>query len=110
MPTDRYRHLAFQIDYFYKQNGFINIADLISYLDNDEESIKTLGEITSLNLNEEINLDEIEDYLNNIREYNEKNKIKDYKNKLKNETDYNKKLELANKAIELKRRKEEYDR
>ena len=109
MPTDKYRHLAFQIDYFYKQNGFINIADLISFLGDDDESIKTIGEITSLNLKEEIDLESIEDYLNNIREYNEKNKLNDYKNKLKNETDYAKKLELANKAIELKRR-EEYDR
>ena len=23
MPTEVYRHLAFQIDYFYKENGFI---------------------------------------------------------------------------------------
>ena len=110
MPTDKYRHLAFQIDYFYKQNKFINVADLISFLEGDEESTKTLGEITSLNLKEEIDLEEIEDYLSNIREYNEKIRLSDYKVKLKNETDYKKKLELANKAIELKRRKEEYDR
>ena len=110
MPTDRYRHLAFQIDYFYKKNGFINIADLISFLADDSESIKALGEITNLNLKDKVDLNEIEDYLNNIREYNEKNKILDYKDKLKKETDYKKKLEIANKAIELKRRKEEYDR
>lgn len=110
MPTEVYRHLAFQIDYFYKENGFINSADLITYLADDIESIKALGEITSLNLPEEINYEEIEDYLNNIREYNEKNQVNIYKNKLKNESDYNKKLELANKAIELKRRREENDR
>ena len=110
MPTEKYRHLAFQIDYFYKQNGFINVADLISFLDNDNESINTLGEITSLDLKEEIDLEQIDDYLGNIREYNEKNMLKEYKNKLKNETDFTKKIELANKAIELKRRKEEYDR
>ena len=110
MPTEKYRHLAFQIDYFYKQNGFINIADLISYLGDDEDSIKSLGEITSLDLNEEIDLERIDDYLNNIREYNEKNRVNSYKEKISNETDYNKKLELANKAIEIKRRKEENDR
>lgn len=110
MPTEVYRHLAFQIDYFYKKNGFINSADLITYLDDDIESIKALGEITSLNLPEKINYEEIEDYLNNIREYNEKNQVNIYKNKLKNESDYKKKLELANKAIELKRRREENDR
>ena len=110
MPTEKYRHLAFQIDYFYKKNGFINVADLISFLGDDNESIKTLGEITSLNLDEKIDLDIIDDYLNNIRKYNEKNKLIDYKKKIKMETDYSKKLELANKAIELKRRQELNDR
>ena len=45
----------------------------------------------------------------NFKDYLYK-KSNEYKEKLSKETDYNKKLELANKAIELKRRKEEYDR
>lgn len=110
MPTETHRHLAFQIDMFYKENGFINSADLITYLKDDIDSIKALGEITSLNLPEEINFETIDDYLSNIREYNEKNQSKLYKNKLKSESDYNKKLELANKALEIKRRREENDR
>ena len=110
MPTDIYRHLAFQIDLFYKENGYINTADLITYLDNDTESIKALGIITNLDLSNKINYDEIEDYLNNIREYNEKNQANIYKDKIKNEVDYRKKIELANKALDIKRRREEYDR
>ena len=110
MPTETYRHLAFQIDLFYKEHGFINSADLITYLKDDIESIKALGEITSLNLPSEINYETIEDYLNNIREYNEKNQTNIYKNKLRSEMDYKKKLELANKALEIKRRREENDR
>lgn len=110
MPTETYRHLAFQIDLFYKEHGFINSADLITYLKDDTESIKALGEITSLNLPSEINYETIEDYLNNIREYNENNQTNIYKNKLKSEMDYKKKLELANKALEIKRRREENDR
>jgi len=110
MPTESYRHLAFQIDYFYKENGYINVADLITYLDGDRESIKVIGEITSLSLPEKINYDEIEDYLNNIREYNEKEQSSIYKNRIKNEIDYKKKLEFANKALEIKRRREENDR
>lgn len=110
MPTDVYRHLAFQIDYFYKENGFINEADLITYLKDDINSIKALGEITSLNLPVEVNFDEIDDYLNNIKEYNEKKQSDMYKDKIKGELDYKKKLELANKALEIKRRREEYDR
>lgn len=110
MPTDIYRHLAFQLDYFYKENGYVNVADLITYLGDDIESIKALGEITNLNLSNEVNYDEIEDYLNNIREYNEKNQANIYKDKIKNEIDYKKKIEFANKALEIKRRREEYDR
>ena len=110
IPIDKYRHLAFQIDLFYKDNGYINVADFITYLKDDTESINAVGEIMSLNLSDEINKDEIEDYLNNIKEYNEKEQSNVYKNKIKNETDYKKKLELANKALEIKKRSEEYDR
>mgnify|MGYP003305625422 CR=1 FL=1 len=41
MGVDKYRHLAFQIDQFYKTNGYIDTADLITYLESDLESIKT---------------------------------------------------------------------
>ena len=110
MQIDRYRHLAFQIDQFYKNTGYINVADLITKLNNDTESIKTIGEVTSLELNEEINYEEVDDYLNNIREYNEKEQSKLYKEKIKNEVDIKKKIELANKALEVKRRREEHGR
>ena len=110
MHVDKYRHLAFQIDQFYKENGYIETADLISYLESDIESIKTIGEITSLELPNEVNEEEIDDYLNNIREYNEIQQTKIYKDKLKDEVDIKKKIELANKALEIKRRREEHGR
>ena len=110
MPTDKYRHLAFQINQFYKDNGYMEVSDLITYLKDDIESINTVGEITTLNLSEEVNYEEIDDYLNNIREYNEKEQSKIYKEKLKNEVDIKKKIELANKALEIKRRREENGR
>ncbi len=110
MPTPKYRHLAFQIDQFYINNGYIDVADLISYLDGDIESINTLGEITSLSLSNEVNNEEIEDYLNNIKEYNEKAQANIYKTKMKSEEDYSKKVALALKALEIKKRREENDR
>jgi len=110
MHVDKYRHLAFQINQFYKENGYIDTADLITYLESDTESIKTIGEITSLELPMEVNYEEIEDYLNNIREFNEKEQSKIYKEKLKKEVDIKKKIELANKALEIKRRREENGR
>ena len=59
-----------------------------------------------LDLNLEINYDLIDDYLTNIKEYNENEQVKIYKTKLKEEMDYNKKLELAKKALEIKKRRE----
>ena len=107
MPTERYRRLAFQINYFYKQHGYIDVAELLIDLRDDEESVKTIGEVNILNLNEECDMDAINDYLNNIREYNEKLEVTKYKQELKQELDLNKKIELAKKAIAFKVRREE---
>lgn len=107
MPTPRYRHLAFQISYFYKMHGFISISDLITELRDDTESLKTIGEVNSLDLKEEVDIETIDDYLNNIKEYNEKNEVNKYKEELKQEVDLNKKIELAMKAISFKKRREE---
>ena len=110
MPTEKYRHLAFQINTFYKKYGYITIADLLTELRDDIESIKTIGELETLSLRDECDSDEIDDYLENIRLYNEQQQIKKYKNELKKEADFNRKIELANKLIENKLRSEENDR
>ena len=107
MPTLRFRQLAFQISYFYKMHGFVNEADLLTELHDDLDTIKTIGEILSLDLPDEYNIDAIYDYLKNIREYNEKNEIKKYKEQLKNENSLDKKIELARKALEFKMRRED---
>ena len=109
MPTEKFRHLAFQISYFYKCNGYINVADLLTELNNDEDSVKTIGEISLLRLPDEYEIDQIDDYLENIKEYNEKNYITNLENKLKEEVDLKRKLELANKVIEIQMRREEND-
>lgn len=110
MPTDKYRHLAFQISSFYKKYSYIDMADLLTELRKDEDSIKTIGELESLNLKNEYMVEEIEDYLENIRKYNEENQIKIYKKELSKSNDFNQKLELANKLIEHKLRSEDNDR
>lgn len=110
MPTDKYRHLSFQVSSFFKKYGYIDVADLLTELRNDEESVKTIGELESLGLKENFDVEEIEDYLENIRKYNEENQIKIYKRELSKSNDFNKKIELANKLIEHKLRSEENDR
>ena len=113
MPTDRYRHLAFQISAFFKQSGYINIADLLTELRNDVDSVKTIGELETLNLKEEVDIEEIEDYLGNIRSYNEELQKKRYKQELEKEKassdDLKVKQDLGNKLIAAKMRSEDDD-
>lgn len=109
IPDDNYRHLAFQISAFYKQNGYINVADLLTEVHDDEETVKTIGQISSLNLRENYDKEEIEDYLNNIKEYNDLKQIDKYRSDLAMAHDLNEKLELANKLIAYKLRSEEND-
>ena len=109
IPDDNYRHLAFQISAFYKQNGYINVADLLTEVHDDEETVKTIGQISSLNLRENYDMEEIEDYLNNIIEYNDLKQIDKYRSDLAMSHDLNEKLELANKLIAYKLRSEEND-
>lgn len=110
ISNDSYRKLAFQICLYYKEHNNINIADLMIELHNDEESIKVIGEIENLNLKDNYLVEEIEDYLNNIREYNEKNNYKMKKKDLVEEKDLNRKIELAKQAIAHKIRSDESDR
>ena len=106
MPTDRYRKLALKIDCFYKEKGYIDVADFLTYIHDDEESIKTASEILMLNLSDNVDEEAIIDYLNNIKSYNDKNLSKKYKEELKEEASLDRKLELAKKALAYKIRSE----
>ena len=107
MPTERYRKLAFKIDCFYQENGYIDIADFLTFIEGDNEAISTVGEILSLNFKESINEEAILDYLNNIKEYNDKNLSNRYKKELQEEKSLERKIELAKKALAYKIRSEE---
>lgn len=107
MPTDKYRHLAFQVSTFFRQYGYIDIADLLTELREDEEAMQTIGELSSISLREEMDVEEIEDYLKNIKEYNEKLQIDKYRRELSTSDNYQRKLELAQKLVEYKMRSEE---
>lgn len=109
IPNDRYRSLAFQISAFYKEHGYIEVADLLTEVMNDEDTVKAIGEITSLNLKNSYTVEEIKDYLNNIKEYNENCRLEKYKNELASSNDVEQKIALANKLIEFKLRSEEND-
>ena len=106
MPTDRYRKLALKIDCFYKEFGYIDVADFMTYINGDDISINALSEILNLDFNDSYDEEAILDYLNNIKSYNDRSLSNKYKKELKEEVSLEKKIELANKAIEYKIRSE----
>ena len=109
IPDDNYRHLGFQISAFYKQNGYISVSDLLTEVNGDPETLKTIGQVESLGLKDDFTLDEINDYLDNIKEYNDLKKKDKYKKELAMSHDLNEKLALAQKLIDFKLRSEKND-
>ena len=102
MPNDEFRKLATYISCFYKENGFVSVADIMTYLSNYDGMLKILGDIIALKLKEDYSLSEIEDYIFTIKDYNIKNEIARLQVKQRNEFDVAKKLEIAQKIVDLK--------
>ena len=110
IADDNYRHLGFQISAFYKKNGYIDVADLLTDVNADTEIEKTIGKIMSLELSDNFTMEQIDDYLNNIKEYNDLKVMNKYKNDMLNSSTMEEKLALAQKLIDHKLRSEENDR
>ena len=106
LPTEKYRVLVRQICAFYQKYGNIDVADFLTFIEEDKEMIKVLGEITSRDLKETYSKEEIEDYIRCIDEYNRNLEINNLKQKMKESIDYAEKIELAKKIAFLNGRGE----
>lgn len=102
MPTERYRFLAREINHFYEKYHFINEADFITSVSDDEKMMATVSEVLSLPLKETYTIEEIDDYIRTIRDYNIKVETERLKKLMHKETDSMKKAEIASKIIALK--------
>ena len=106
LPTEKYRFLVRQICAFYQKYGKIDVADFLTFIADDKEMIKVLGEITSRDLKKTYSKEEIEDYIKCIDEYNRSIEISNLKQKMKESIDYNEKIALAKKIAFLNGRGE----
>lgn len=107
MPNEKYRKLACYISCFYKEYGYVNIADLITYLSNYEDIGNALNEIINLDLKDEFSLSEINDYIFVIKSYNINNEIKKLQLEQKKETDICNKAKIAQRIVELRKMEQE---
>ncbi len=108
LPSKRFRDLAKHIIIFYKKNNYINEADLITEIE-DEEIIKTIGFLNGLNLKKDYAKEEIEDYIKVIEDYNLDYSIELLKRKLKDSRSSSEKAKVAQEIVELKMRRDNND-
>ena len=103
MPLKEYRLLAREIKMFYSDHGFINEADLINYVECDEEVLKTISKVENANLKENYSIEEIDDYIMTIKNHNIKSETARLKEQMKKELDPLNKAKIAQKIIDLKK-------
>lgn len=103
IPNEKYRLLAKEISCFYINNGFVNVADLMNSFGNDQEMIKLIGEIVSLDLNDNYDIAQINDYINVLKQYSINSETKVLEKQLHSTSDRAQKLALAQKLLEIKK-------
>ena len=101
-PTQNIRELSNEIIYYFHKYGIINVADFISYISEREEILSTLKDILALNIKEDFQIEEIEDYIFVINEYHKEEKIKSLNKKLKEEKDPLKQAKISEEIMKIR--------
>jgi DNA primase len=108
LPSKLGRSLANRINAFYEQYNEMNIADFMSTIE-DPILTKYVGDILSLNLNDLYKIDEINDYIKAINDYNYELAADKLNNKLKNAMSKDEKLKYAEELMKIKLGRDEND-
>lgn len=103
IPTKEYRMLAREISAFYKNFGYINEADFIDYIECDSDIMSTINKINKENHKENYQIEEIDDYINVIMDYNIKEEINRLTKKMNELTDPIQQVKIADKIVKLKK-------
>ncbi len=101
-PTQNIRDLSNEIIYYFHKYGIINVADFISYISFSEELSNTLREILAMDIKEDFQIREIEDYIFVIMEYHKKKRIEDMTKKMKEEKDPLKQAKILEEIMEIR--------
>lgn len=96
--------IALKILDFYEQNNYVNATDFSLYLQDDDELIKEVLRIDSINIPSNVSKEVILDYINTIDEGILKREIKNTKDKIRGETNVAKKVVLLEKLATLKKK------
>ena len=101
-PTKNIRELSNEIIYYFHKYGIINVADFISYISDREEILNALKDIIAMDIKEEFEVREIEDYIFVINDYHKKVKIDSLNKMLKEEKDPLKQAKISEEIMEIR--------
>lgn len=101
-PTKNIRELSNEIIYYFHKYGIINIADFISYISDRAEILKTFQDIIAMEIKDEFQIQEIEDYIFVINDYHKEMRINNLNKKLKEEKDPLKQAEISMEIMKIR--------
>ena len=101
-PTSIDRMLAYDAIYYYSEYGSINMADFITYLTDKKEMLDRCLKITVVDDSKEISMEELDDCLKVIREYNYSEEIKQLTEAMKRELDPIEKAKIGNRIMQIR--------
>jgi len=101
-PTQNIRELSNEIIYYFHKYGIINVADFISYISEREDILNTLKDIIAMDIKDDFQIEEIEDYIFVINEYHKEEKIKELNNKLREEKDPLKQAKISCEIMKIR--------
>ena len=95
--SDDKSKLAYKVIEFRNDYGYFEYSDFIDYISENNDLGETLKEIMKYPNSDEYSEDELESYINTIKEYSVKQRISSLKQEMKETLDINKKIEIAKK-------------
>ena len=109
LPNYKLSTIAMEILDFYEKNGYINTTDFTLFLKDKTDLINEVIRIDSLDLPDNMNADQIKDYIKTIEEGILKEEIARLKDGISKETSVTKKLALLEELTSLKKRSVYYE-
>ncbi len=97
------RNLVREVEHYIETHGSINIADFISYVEDNTKLRDYVNNICESFKDNELEESVFLDYITAIKKIINKNEITRLKSELRNSTDMNRKIEISNKIAELKK-------
>lgn len=103
LPLKKHRNIINDILYFYELNGFVNMADFISFSEDRQVNIDNILEIINNNSEIKVSTNEMENYIKVINEALKKEKIEKLKRELKEENNEMRKIEIVKEITRIKK-------